>query len=303
MATPPRMIPPTGTVMVTRRILKRQLRLHPSREVNQLILFLLAVAAERYSIKVHAFCVLSNHMHVIVSYSEKRLPKFMQFLDSQIARALNCHQGQWETVWAPGSYNKLDFLRDRSTILKYMLYVTTNPVAAGLVRRAKEWPGVKVLPHEIGRRVWKVDRPDFFFDADGKMPESVVLETSMPRIYGMSAEDARSRLMTEFKERERTIQRDRKTKKQGFLGARAVLAQSPLAYPKGGEPRRCRNPRLAASNRWARLEAIQNLEEFLVRHFDALQRFLAGDRKVVFPSGTYMMHVFFRARCEDPAPS
>ncbi|MGE3167054.1 MAG: hypothetical protein AB7O52_19280 [Planctomycetota bacterium] len=83
----------------------------------------------------------------------------------------------------------------------------------------------------------------------------------------------------------------------------AVLAQSPFAYPKGGEPRRCMNPRLAASNRWARLEAIQNLKEFLVRHFDALQRFRAGDRKVVFPSGTYKMHVFFGALCEDPAPS
>ncbi|MGE3166533.1 MAG: transposase, partial [Planctomycetota bacterium] len=207
MATPPRLLPPSGTVMVTRRVLKRQHRLRPSREVNQLILYLLAVAAERYSVRVHAFQVLSNHLHLVVSYSGKTLPKFMQFSGSQVARALNCHQGQWETVWAPGSYNKLDFLRDRATIFKYMLYVLTNVVAAGLVRSAKEWPGVKILAHEIGRRSWQVDRPDFFFDAEGGMPESVVLETSMPRIPGLSAEEARGQLIADCRERERTIRR------------------------------------------------------------------------------------------------
>ncbi|MGE3964669.1 MAG: transposase [Planctomycetota bacterium] len=93
MAAPPRMLPPFGMVMVTRRVLKRQLRLRPSRQLNQLLMYLLAVAAERYGVTIHSFCILGNHLHIIVSYWEKRLPKFMQFLDSQIARALNCLQG------------------------------------------------------------------------------------------------------------------------------------------------------------------------------------------------------------------
>ncbi|MGE3164210.1 MAG: hypothetical protein AB7O52_04850, partial [Planctomycetota bacterium] len=75
------------------------------------------------------------------------------------------------------------------------------------------------------------------------------------------------------------------------------------SYPRGGEPRRGLNPRIAASNRWARLEAIQRLKEFLARYAHALARFVSGQRSVVFPSGTYRMHVFLGARCDDPAPS
>lgn len=55
MATPPRMLPPSSTVMVTWRVLERPHRLRPSREENQLTLHLLAIAAERYAVKVHAF--------------------------------------------------------------------------------------------------------------------------------------------------------------------------------------------------------------------------------------------------------
>ncbi|MGE3962914.1 MAG: hypothetical protein AB7I09_02305, partial [Planctomycetota bacterium] len=80
------------------------------------------------------------------------------------------------------------------------------------------------------------------------------------------------------------------------------MATPPRLLPPSGEPRRGLNPRIAASNRWARLEAIQRLKEFLARYAHALARFVSGQRSVVFPSGTYRMHVFLGARCEDPAP-
>ena len=61
MATPPRYLPPAGTVMVTRRILRRQLRLRPEESINELLLYMLVVAAEKYGIKIHCFQFLSNH--------------------------------------------------------------------------------------------------------------------------------------------------------------------------------------------------------------------------------------------------
>ena len=50
-------------------------------------------------------------------------------------------------------------------VIEKMAYVLANPVKAGLVQRAAHWPGVTVLPQELGRRTWKVQRPDFYFDA------------------------------------------------------------------------------------------------------------------------------------------
>ena len=104
------------------------MRLRPEKAINELLLYMLAVAAAKYETKIHCFQFLGNHFHIIFSYTQKRLPKFMQLFDSQVGRALNCYQGMWETVWAPGSYNKIDFLNDDETTFKYLLYVLANVV-------------------------------------------------------------------------------------------------------------------------------------------------------------------------------
>jgi REP element-mobilizing transposase RayT len=53
------------------------------------VLYVLAVAARRFGVLVHAFCVLSNHLHLLVTDPDARLPAFMQYLDSLVARAVN----------------------------------------------------------------------------------------------------------------------------------------------------------------------------------------------------------------------
>ncbi len=58
--TAPRQIVPGATYLVTRRCASRQFFLRPSKVVNQVFLYLLAVAAQRYGVEAHAFCVLSN---------------------------------------------------------------------------------------------------------------------------------------------------------------------------------------------------------------------------------------------------
>jgi putative transposase len=61
--TAPRQVLPGTTYLVTRRCSQRQFLLRPSRQTNQLFGFLLAVAAQRFHVDVHAFCVMSNHVH------------------------------------------------------------------------------------------------------------------------------------------------------------------------------------------------------------------------------------------------
>jgi REP element-mobilizing transposase RayT len=63
----PRQVLPGAIYLVTRRCTQRQFLLRPSRIANGVFLYVLALAAERYRILVHAFCVLSNHYHLVVS--------------------------------------------------------------------------------------------------------------------------------------------------------------------------------------------------------------------------------------------
>ena len=54
---------PGTTLFTTRRCHRRQFLLRPSRKVNQVIEYIVAVLAARYGILLHCLCVLSNHMH------------------------------------------------------------------------------------------------------------------------------------------------------------------------------------------------------------------------------------------------
>ena len=73
----PRRVLPGSTYLITRRCLGRQFLLRPSRDVNQVFLFCLAHSARMCGIEVHAFCVLSNHYHLVVTDPLARLPEFM----------------------------------------------------------------------------------------------------------------------------------------------------------------------------------------------------------------------------------
>jgi REP element-mobilizing transposase RayT len=165
---------PWTTYLVTRRCAQRQFLLKPSKTTNQIFLYLLAVGAGRYGIQVHAFCVLSNHFHLIVTDPDARLPAFHQFLDSLVARTVNALLGRWESFWAPDSYSAVT-LASPNDIVDKAAYVLANPVAAGLVRCGRLWPGLWSAPEGIGGEALEVNRPHHSFDPNGGLPDRIAL--------------------------------------------------------------------------------------------------------------------------------
>ena len=132
--TAPRRILPGATYLVTRRCSQRQLLLRPSKLTNQLVGYLLAVAARRYGVQIHAFCVMSNHLHLVLTDPAARLPAFSQYFASLVARSVNAALGRWESFWAPASYSAVS-LQTPTDVIEKAAYVLANPVAAGLVGR------------------------------------------------------------------------------------------------------------------------------------------------------------------------
>jgi len=58
------------------------------------------------------------------------------------------------------------------------------------------------------------------------------------------------------------------------------------------------SPRVAAKNKWARIEALLRHRGFIEKYHDALLRHLADLANVLFPFGTYWMRKFGRVACE-----
>jgi REP element-mobilizing transposase RayT len=297
--TPPRHIVSGKTYLITRRCSERRFFLRPSTLVNEVFLYVLAVAARRYQVAVHAFCVLSNHVHLVVTDQDGRLPAFMQYLDSLVARAVNASLGRFEAFWSTdGSYSAVEPL-DPGDVVAKTAYVLANPIAAGLVRRGAEWPGLWSSPESIGSGKLVARRPKHFFDASGLMPDTVELELSPPP--GFQAADFRSQVAQALKALEETHQQQFASEGRRFLGVARVLAQNPFARPAAGEPRFELKPRLAARDKWRRIEGLQRLKSFVASYRQAWHERRRGVADVLFPAGTYLLRILHGVQCAGAA--
>jgi putative transposase len=297
--TVPRQILEGVTYLVTRRCSERRFLLRPSRATNAIVQYLLAVTAERYGILIHAYCVLSNHLHVVLTDPSARLPEFHRDLDALVARAVNCSLGRWESLWDRDSYSAVRLEGDEA-ILEKMVYVLANPVEAGLVRRGSEWPGLWSDESMLRGKVLTLDRPKGFFRENGPLPAVARLKLHPPPGF----EDPESHVET-ILDRLRHVE-DRAAAELGaqgraFLGAARVLAQKPHARPASAEPRRGLSPRVACRNKWRRIEVLLRLRDFGRAYREALEAWRGGVRDVVFPPGTWLMRVQHRVRCDAPA--
>jgi REP element-mobilizing transposase RayT len=226
--TAPRRVLPNRTYLITRRCSERRLFLRPDPQVTWIFEYLLAHACERHGFELHGFVCMSNHYHLVVTDHEARLPEFQQYLNSLLARAVNCARGRWEAFWTRDSYNAVVLLDD-AVVLEKLAYTLLNPVRAGLVGRACAWGGATSASMRFGGcRI--IARPSEFFSED--MPEHVRLELVAPPLHGGHDLDGQPAERIEAVE-----QQLRKTGAKP-LGMAAVLRRYWNESPATCEPRR-----------------------------------------------------------------
>ena len=56
---------------------------------------------------------------------------------------------------------------------------------------------------------------------------------------------------------------------------------------------------MACKDKWLRIETLQMDKDFKRDHRQCMERWMAGDRDVVFPLGTYKMRVLHRVRVAE----
>ncbi|MFO0584057.1 MAG: hypothetical protein U0229_17425 [Anaeromyxobacter sp.] len=286
--TLPRQVLPGKTYLFTRRTLQRLFLLTPTPTVSGAFGYVLALVAEKYGIQIHAYCVLSNHYHLVLTDPKGVLPWFAQELNANLARFLNTHHGRFESAWAPGSYSAVTLHAEEDVVAK-AAYTLANPVAAGLVEHGRLWPGLWSAPEWIGGEPRTFERPDVFFDEFGVLPDEVELPLVPPP--GRGAEAFRKSLEGALAELERQAKRNEDGTRRKFVGGDKVRRQRWWQHPGGRAPAGELNPRVAARDKWRRIQALQDLQAFWDAYEEALEKFCNGLRQTVFPPGTWLMHV------------
>jgi REP element-mobilizing transposase RayT len=300
----PRTILPGATYLLTRRVLRRHFLLRPDAALTNLILYALAVSAQRFGIQVHAFCAMSTHLHLVVTDERGVLPKFLGFFHRIVALGTKVLR-TWEgPVWdhEPTSVVRL---MTRAALVEEIAYTLANPVAAGLVRHASEWPGAKVLVDELGAGVLRAARPDVYLDPKNpRWPADVTLEVSLPPGLGEGeAENFRREVADKLAREEAKAHAEQAGK--SVLGAERAGSVSPRERATSSEPLRALNPTFAVGRggKEAWLCAAAAVRAFRGAYRAALAEWCNGVRDVLFPEGTWWMRVHHAASVRSDVPA
>jgi putative transposase len=133
-----------------------------------MLLGLLAENAQKYRVAVHAYVLMTNHLHLLATpETADGLPLLMQAVGRRYVRAFNDAQGRTGTLWE-GRYRSTLIQTDRY-LLACMAYIDLNPVRAGLVTEPAAY-GWSSHGHYIGLRNDKLITPHPLVWALGNTP-------------------------------------------------------------------------------------------------------------------------------------
>ncbi len=106
---------------------------------RQFLLDLLEDNATKFAVAIHAYVLMGNHFHLLATPSTTDgLPQMMQAVGRRYVRLFNDSQGRTGTLWE-GRYKSTLIQTDRY-LLACMAYIDLNPVRAGLVAQAADYP-------------------------------------------------------------------------------------------------------------------------------------------------------------------
>jgi len=97
-----------------------------------------AAGAQKYSCAVHAWCLMTNHIHLLVSSSRTDgVTRLMQFIGRHYVPFVNHKYGRSGSIWE-GRF-KSSLVDAEHYLLACMRYIELNPVAAGMVAHASQY--------------------------------------------------------------------------------------------------------------------------------------------------------------------
>jgi putative transposase len=288
--------------MITRRCSERRFFLRPDRETNNAFIYCLAVAAQKYRIKVIFTATMSNHHHTGVVDAEGTLPDFLAHFHKLVAKHQNALRGRWEAMWASEQTSAVELVESHDVFEK-MVYAFANPVAGHIVEKAHHWPGVSSLSATIADQPLTATRPTTFFRADGDMPATVSLPLHVPaELMADSRAAFVARLQDRIAGAEQKAAGQRRDSGRTILGRAGVRRQYWGDSPNSREPRRVLRPRVACKNAWRRIEALTRSKGWLAAYRRARDAFLGGGI-AVFPAGTFWLKRVARVTCEPVGAS
>ena len=99
---------------------------------------ILLKAQEKYGFKLHAYCLMKNHYHLLIETQNEELWKIMKDINQVYAQNFNYRHATRGHVFE-ARYHAI-LIKDESYFLEVSRYIHQNPVKANIVNSPEEYP-------------------------------------------------------------------------------------------------------------------------------------------------------------------
>ncbi|MEJ2405983.1 MAG: transposase [Candidatus Thiodiazotropha sp.] len=107
-------------------------------------------SSEKYSVAVHAYVLMTNHVHLLVTTQKNGdLSRFMQHIGRRYVRYVNHSYKRSGTLWE-GRF-KSSVVDVENYLPACYRYIELNPVRAGMTNRPSEYPWSSARWHGFGK--------------------------------------------------------------------------------------------------------------------------------------------------------
>jgi REP element-mobilizing transposase RayT len=290
MAYPLRMFDPQSIFFLTSRCCQARLLLRPSSETKEVLGGVLARAARLYGVEVFAYGFASNHLHLLVRAPRGNLPQFMQFVLANIARKVG-----WLVRWRGSFWERrysAEPVIDEEALLERLRYILSHGLKEGLVRRARDWPGLSCLRMLVrgSRRTFRWfawskrwnsrNRPEAGDRFHERWTERETLELTVLPMWRDMPPRRRARQVLEMVQ---AAEQQAEAVHGRVLGRAGVLAQNP--YHRPTRPKRSPRPYCHGTRPADRAAFLERYRAYVASFRAASARWRQGELLAEFPLG------------------
>jgi hypothetical protein len=289
MPRPLRFVPAGSLVEITTRTIQSRLLLKPSPELTDIVLGVIGKAQSLYGMAIHAFVVLSNHAHFLLSPSgADQLAKFMQFVNANIAKEAGRLHKWRDRLWSR-RYRSI-IVADEKAAHARLRYILAHGAKEGLVGKPAEWPGPNCVDAlatgELLRGTWFNRSAEYTARQRGKSVLPLQFATTvdvkitpLPCLLHLTGDQRQAECRRIVKEIEAAAEAENKAKGRKPMGVAAILAQDPHSRPSTTD--RVPAPFVHASEEETELEFRVQYRAFVDAYRASAQRLRDRARELV----------------------
>jgi len=105
---------------------------------RKVMLVTLEDAKEKYGFRLHNFCIMPNHIHLLITPgSGTNLSRIVQWIKTHSAKRWNRVNRSIDHLWGERFFSRQ--IKDLTDYLFVQNYIDQNPVKAGLVSKPQDW--------------------------------------------------------------------------------------------------------------------------------------------------------------------